>query len=159
MNERLAQDARPVYTFEQFVNEVYLPFGRRSWKESTAETSEQIIKTHLVTEFGRLFSMESVARSSRIFWKTLALRWKSVARERLWVDERVYKRILNTPKNGKARAGAISDGTLALLSEWADLTQDPSPEGFVFRSENLSTPLSPTISGGGTCDRRSRKSD
>ena len=55
---------------------------------------------------------------------------------------RVYKRILNTPKNGKTREGAISDGTLAMIKEWADLAQDPSPDGFVFPSENLTTPLS-----------------
>ena len=34
----------PVYTFEQFVKDVYLPFCRRSWKESTAGTSEQIVE-------------------------------------------------------------------------------------------------------------------
>jgi hypothetical protein len=52
------------------------------------------------------------------------------------------KRVLNTPKNGKAREGAISDGTLALIREWAELAEDPSPEGFVFPSEKLTTPLS-----------------
>jgi hypothetical protein len=45
--------ARAVFSFEQFVNDVYLPFGRRSWKESTAGTSEQIIKSHLVPELGK----------------------------------------------------------------------------------------------------------
>ena len=35
-----AHTARAVYTFEQFVNDVYLPYCRRSWKESTAGTSE-----------------------------------------------------------------------------------------------------------------------
>ena len=33
--------------------DVYLPFCRRSWKESTAGTSEQIVKSHLVPEFGK----------------------------------------------------------------------------------------------------------
>ena len=42
----------------------------------------------------------------------LALRWKSFAGETVQVAERVYKRVLNTPKNGKTRVGAISDGTL-----------------------------------------------
>jgi len=51
--------------------------------------------------------------------------------ERIQVQERVYKRILNTPKNGKTREGAISDGTLSLLKEWADLAEEPSAEGFV----------------------------
>jgi hypothetical protein len=43
---------RPVYTFRQFVEDVYLPFARRGWKKSTEGTSEQIIDTHLITEFG-----------------------------------------------------------------------------------------------------------
>jgi integrase len=50
--------------------------------------------------------------------------------------------LLNTPKNGKAREGAISERTLALIREWAELAEDPSPEGFVFPSERLTTPLS-----------------
>ena len=50
--------------------------------------------------------------------------------------------MLNTPKNGKTREGAISDGTLELLKEWAEPAQDPSPDGFVFPSEKLVTPLS-----------------
>src|SRR5712692_5646937 len=39
-----AHAAKTVYTFEQFVSDVYLPFCRRSWKESTAGTSEQIVQ-------------------------------------------------------------------------------------------------------------------
>ena len=72
----------------------------------------------------------------------LALRWKSVTNEAITVAERVYKRVLNTPKNGKTREGAISDGTLELMKEWAGLAQDPSPDGFVFPSEKITTPLS-----------------
>ena len=53
INSGATQTARPVYTFEQFINDVYLPFCRRSWKESTAGTSEQIVKSHLVPEFGK----------------------------------------------------------------------------------------------------------
>ena len=36
----------------------------------------------------------------------------------------------------------MSDGPAALLKQWVGLTQNPSSEGFVFPSENLSTPLS-----------------
>src|SRR5580658_8689467 len=53
VNNGAAHAAKPVYTFQQFVREVYLPFCRRSWKESTAGTSEQIIKSHLIPEFGK----------------------------------------------------------------------------------------------------------
>jgi integrase len=72
----------------------------------------------------------------------LALRWKSVAGGIIRLEERVYKRKFNTPKNGKTREGAISDGTLALLNEWAGLAQDPSPDGFLFPSEKVTTPIS-----------------
>jgi integrase len=228
INSGAGQTTQPVYTFAQFIDGVYLPFCRRNWKESTAGTSEQIIKSHLVPEFGRrlLRSIdredlqnfldrkaeelsESVVAHLRWFLNAvfklavsdgvmlnnpaaelriprkcqpgramrplteeevhiylealalrekliarlaifegmrpgeiLALRWKSLEGAAISVEERVYKRKLNTPKNGKKREGAISDGTLALLTEWADLAEDPSAEGFVFPSERITTPLS-----------------
>jgi integrase len=229
INRGVSQGPRPVYTFKKFVEEQYLPFNRRGWKESTAGTSEQIITTHLVPEFGDRL-LQSIGREdlqnlldrkatklsysavAHIRWfmsgifklavsdgciasnpaaeliipkkcqagremrplteeevnkylgvfdlrekliarlaifegmrpgEILALRWKSVAGEMIRVVERVYKRVLNTPKNGKTREGAISDGTLALLKQWAELAQNPSPDGFVFPSENIATPLSP----------------
>lgn len=39
-------------TFGDFVDGVYLPFARRRWKVSTAMTSEQRIRFHLVSELG-----------------------------------------------------------------------------------------------------------
>ena len=228
INSGVTQMAKPVYTFEQFINGVYLPFCRRSWKESTAGTSEQIVKSHLIPEFGKqllhairreelqdfldrkaldlssspvahlrwflsgIFKLamsdglmlnnpaaelriprkcqpgrdmrplteEEVNTYLEVFdlrekliarlaifegmrpGEILALRWKSVADEVIRVVERVYKRVFNTPKNGKTREGAMSDGTLELLKEWAGLAQDPSPDGFVFPSEKVVTPLS-----------------
>jgi integrase len=228
INSGVTQTARAVYTFEQFTRDVYLPFCRRSWKESTAGTSEQIIKSHLVSELGKsllhgvrreelqdLLDRKALDLSSSVVshlrWflngifklalsdglvlnnpaaalriprkcqpgrtmrplteeevtkyigvfdlreklisrlaifeglrpgEILALRWKALANDAIRVEARVYKRVLNTPKNGKTREGAISDGTLALLKEWADLAQDSSPDGFVFPSEKLTTPLS-----------------
>lgn len=228
INEGTALGPRPVYTFGQFVEDVYLPHGRRGWKESTAGTSEQIIRKHLLPEFAndllhtirrdqlqdfldrkaaelsfsvvahlrwflngifKLASSDSLisgnpaaelkipkrcqpGRAMRplteeevhtylevfdlrekliarlaIFegmrpGEILALRWKSVADGIIRVEQRVYKRVFNTPKNGKTREGAISDGTLELLNEWAELAQDPSPDGFVFPSEKVTTPIS-----------------
>jgi len=52
VNNGAAKGPKRVYIFEQFVEDVYLPFRRRSWKESTAGTSEQIVKSHLIPEFG-----------------------------------------------------------------------------------------------------------
>lgn len=228
INSGVTQGSKPVYTFEQFVDGVYLPFCRRSWKESTAGTSEQIVKTHLILEFGKqllrairrdelqdfldrmaLELSSSVVRHLRWFLNAIfklaisdglvlnnpaaelripkrcrpgravrplteeevrkylevfdlreklisrltifegmrpgeifALRWKAVSDDAIQVKERVYKRVFDSPKNGKAREGGISDGTSELLKQWVGLAQDSSPEAFVFPSEKLTTPLS-----------------
>lgn len=227
INCGVTQAAKAVYTFGQFVEGVYLPFCRRSWKQSTAGTSEHIMKTYLVPAFGSAllhairreelqnfldrkaleFSSSVVAHLrwflNAIFklamsdgvllsnpaaelripkrcqpgrelrplteeevnnyleafdlrerliarlavfegmrpGEILALRWKAVSGDRVRVEQRVYRGVLDTPKNGKSRDGALSDGTLALLKEWAELAQDPNPDGFVFPSEKLTTPL------------------
>jgi integrase len=228
INSGVMQTTKAVYTVEQFIQDVYLPFCRRSWKESTAGTSEQIVNSHLIPELGKSllhgvrreelqdlldrkaeeFSLSVV---SHVRWflngifklalsdglvlnnpagelriprkcqpgramrpltakevgtylealdlreklisrlaifeglrpgEILALRWGALEGDIIRVEERVYKRVLNTPKNGKTREGAISDGTLALIKEWVDLAQDSSSDGFVFPSEKLTTPLS-----------------
>ena len=229
INSGAAQGPKPVYTFEQFTDGVYLPFCRRSWKESTAGTSEQIVKTHLNRDFGKqllrtirrdqlqdfldrsaLKLSSSVVKHLRWFLNAifklalsdgvvlnnpaaelkipkkcrpgrslrplteeevnqyvealdlrekliarltifegmrpgeiLALRWRCFAGDIFRIEERVYKRVFDTPKNGKTREGAISDGTLELLKQWTDLAQDPSPDGFAFASEKITTPLTP----------------
>jgi integrase len=228
INEGVAREPKPVYTFKTFVEGVYLPFCRRSWKESTAGTSEQIVKTHLNSEFGKqvlnairrdelqdfldkkaLELGSSVVKHLRWFLNAIfklalsdglllsnpaaelripkkcrpgramralteeevreylealglrerliarlsifeglrpgeifALRWKVIRNDAIRVEQRVYKRIFDTPKNGKVREGAMSDGTSDLLEWWADLAQDTSLEALVFPSETLVTPLS-----------------
>jgi len=52
VNSGVTATVKPIHTFDQFVKEIYLPFCRRSWKKSTADTSEQIVRTHLVPAFG-----------------------------------------------------------------------------------------------------------
>ncbi len=228
INSGTGKTAKPVYTFKQFVEDVYLPFCRRSWKESTAGTSEQLINSHLLPEFGkkllhaigreelqdfldlkaedlsasvvahlrwflnavfklamsdgltlnnpaaelriprtcqpgrvmRPLTEEEVEKYLGVFelreklivrlaifegmrpGEILALRWKAIAGASLNIGERIYKRKLDTPKNGKKREGAISDGTLKLLEEWSSLALDPSADGFVFPSEKVVTPIS-----------------
>ena len=228
INSGLAQGPRPLFTLEQFIEQEYWPFCRRSWKESTAGTSEQIVKSHLIPELGMnllpairreqlqdlldrkaLDLSESPVRHLRWFLNAifklalsdglvlnnpaaelriprncqpgramrplteeevqqylavfdlrerlisrlaifegmrpgeiLALCWKVVRKHALTVEQRIYKRVFDTPKNGKVREVAISEGTAGLMKEWRDLARDASPEGFVFPSEALITPLS-----------------
>ena len=228
INSGLAHGPKPVYTFEQFIDGVYLPFCRRSWKQSTAGTSEQIVRTHLNPEFAKqllhaiqrdelqnfldrraLELSSSVVGHLRWFLNAifklamsdglvlnnpaaelripkncragramrplteeevreylqvldlreklisrlaifegmrpgeiLAIRWRAVSSDAIRVEQRVYKRVFDMPKNGKVREGAISDGTVDLLKKWVELAEDTSPEAFVFPSERLTTPLS-----------------
>src|SRR5215831_518054 len=43
INEGMSVTARPVMTFQQFVEKVYLPHCRRTWKASTEMTSTPVI--------------------------------------------------------------------------------------------------------------------
>jgi integrase len=52
INEDTAGAPLVPYTFAQFVNEVYLPHCRRTWKASTAYTSEHTVKLHVLPELG-----------------------------------------------------------------------------------------------------------
>src|SRR5690349_9229226 len=87
---------RPVYTFEQYVNNVYLPFARRGWKESTAGTSEQIIKTHLLPELGPIL-LHAIGREGlqdHLDQKALSLS-ESVVSHLRWFLRGVFKLALS----------------------------------------------------------------
>jgi integrase len=216
------------YTFGRFVNEVYLPHCRRTWKASTAYTSENIVKVHLLPELAdRLLTsvnrpemqdlLEAKARLltksgvSHIRWylnaifklalsdgviknnpaaelrvpshckagrtiralteeevneyldvlelrerlmarlavfeglrpgEILALHWGSFDGDAMTIRERVYEGRFDTPKNGKARESALSDGTLSDLQAWREFAFSTQPDALVFPSENPKTPLS-----------------
>ena len=55
INKGLLQSAKPVYTFEQYVEEVYLPVKARAWKDSTARTTKEVIRAYLVPTIGGRF--------------------------------------------------------------------------------------------------------
>ena len=230
INEGLCRPAAPVYTFGQFVGNVYLPHASRGWKEdSTAATSKEIINRHLVEEFGSqlLHTIQreelqefldskangysfSVVAHLRWFLKAifdlalsdgivtsnpaakmvvnkdrcqrgrdirplnenevlqyvgaldlrerliarlaifegmrpgeiLALLWRHLENERLCIEQRIYRGSINSPKNGKSREVAISDGTMTELNSWRELAPDPSPRCYIFPSESMETPVS-----------------
>ena len=84
INERAANAIAPYVTVEDFVDKVYLPFYRRSWKRSTAMTNKDRIKHHIVSEFGsrelRTLTRDELqkfleARASLSFSTTDHLRW------------------------------------------------------------------------------------
>lgn len=52
INEGAGHCQQPVFTFKRYVEEKYLPFGRRTWKESTRMTTEPTINMHLCSHLG-----------------------------------------------------------------------------------------------------------
>lgn len=54
LNEKAGRRQVPNYTFEAYVDNVYLSVCRRKWKESTRMTSEPTIRLHLMPEFGQM---------------------------------------------------------------------------------------------------------
>lgn len=52
INVTATQNAERIFTFGDYVNNVYLPTCRERWKESTRMTSEPVIQQHLCPELG-----------------------------------------------------------------------------------------------------------
>lgn len=52
INAGLLAPIKPVYTFGQFVEEVFLPHAMKGWKESTRGRTPHLIRKHLVATFG-----------------------------------------------------------------------------------------------------------
>jgi len=227
VNEGTTPEVRPLYRFGQFVEEVYLPHCRRSWKDSTDLTTPPIIANHLVKALGDQL-LPQISRSkmqelleakapnlsrsmvAHLRWhlngifklalsdglvdhnpaaelripktckpgrrvrplteqevrqylevlalperlmarlaifeglrpgELLALRWGAISEETILICERVYQGRLGTPKNGKPRDPALSDGTVRDLAVWRRLAKSTAADAFVFPSENPSSPL------------------
>ena len=199
INCGFTQSTRPVSTFAQYVEDVFIPFKQKRWKEgSTDETTIQHIRSHLVPELGRevlsaieredlqsLLDLKAQGLSKsvvahlrwtlnsifKLAWsygclsknpaaeliipkhcepgrprrvltpdeidqylsalgireyvaarlaliegmrpgEFLARRWSDMSEDLVRVDTRIYRGRFDTPKNGKPRESAISDGTL-----------------------------------------------
>jgi len=84
--------ARPVYTFRAFVETVFLPFARRTWKASTASTSTAAVQLHLVPEFGNelLQNMGRERLQDFLDKKALTLSGSGVAHLR-WFLNSIFK--------------------------------------------------------------------
>jgi integrase len=82
-----------------------------------------------------------------------ALRWGSVGEAFAEVTERVYEGVLDTPKTDKSvRKAALTDGLVASLEEWREISPSRSAEAFVF-PRNAERPSASTTYGGGTSSR------
>ena len=71
----------------------------------------------------------------------LALRWGAFDGDAVRIRQRVYQGGFDTPKNGKQRESALSDGTIALVRTWREVARSTLADALVF----LENPASPLI--------------
>ena len=227
INEGRAPAVRPALTFDQFIQQVYLPHCKRTWKASTELTMVPIINNHLTMTFGdrllttitrqemqdlleakapvlsrnvvahlrwylngifklawsdglveynpaselrvpkcckagkemRPLTEEEVPRYLGVLGvqeelmarlaifeglrpgEIRALRWGAFDEDVVRIRQRVYQGGFDTPKNGKQRESALSDGTMSLLRTWRAMARSSRPDALVFPSENPVSPL------------------
>ena len=113
--DRTVGPARPA-TVQEFLDQVYLPFYRGKWKESTASTTENRIQHHIVKELGpeRLEDLtlaplqqflERKAASGLSFSVVDHLRWDLTSMFEMAVSEKVIRvnptAALYTPSSAK----------------------------------------------------------
>jgi integrase len=71
----------------------------------------------------------------------LALRWGAFDGDAVRIRQRVYQGGFDTPKSGKQRESALSDGTIALVRTWREMARSAGADALVFPSENPASPL------------------
>ncbi len=121
VNARAANVADPNITFRDFLEGIALPFLRSKWKRSTAETTENRIRHHLLREFGEARLQSLTLKPLQAFLTAKAadfsrsivahLRWDLRAIFRLAVAEGYTERdptgALFTPKEAKVTAARV----------------------------------------------------
>jgi integrase len=92
------------------------------------------LRERLIIKLGVLTGM----RPGEIF----GLKWKYLRGDHLQVRQRVYRGEVDAPKTGHSvREVALSTGLLQEITEWKEVCGETRPEGWVFPSETLGTPL------------------
>lgn len=122
--DRTVGPTRPA-TVKEFLEQVYLPFYRGKWKESTAGTSENRIQHHIVNELGsqRLENLALVSLQKFLDQKAEAglshsivdhLRWDLTSMLDMAVSARILRvnpaTALYTPKAAKKGVGRVMSG-------------------------------------------------
>lgn len=103
INETAGQKTSIAYTFERYVQDVYLPVCRRKWKESTRMTSEATIQLHLLSGFGPTLLSDMTRDKMQTFLdaKAAAKNSQSIVAHLRWHLSGIFKM-------------ALSDGAITL---------------------------------------------
>ena len=72
-----------------------------------------------------------------------ALKWQHIRTDHVEIEQRLYRGKIDSPKTDQSkRSVALSQGLQSEIARWRSQSGDPGPEGWVFPSETLKTPLS-----------------
>ncbi len=92
------------------------------------------LRERLIVQLALLAGM----RPGEIF----GLKWCRLQNKCFEIRQRLYKGQIDTPKtHNSIRDVALPDGLMETIEEWKQVCPDISPDGWVFPSENLRTPL------------------
>jgi integrase len=70
------------------------------------------------------------------------LQWWHVMDDHIEVRQRIYRGVVDSPKNDRSeRQVALGDGVANLMAKWKGIAVDSSPGAWVFPSENMRTPV------------------
>jgi integrase len=72
----------------------------------------------------------------------MGLKCADVSEDGLSIERRIYRRVLDVPKSERGtRIVPLSDSTRTVLNEYLNILLDPSPEAWLFASENPKKPM------------------
>lgn len=127
INETAGIPQMPVFTFKQYVEDVFLPVCRRKWKESTRMPSEPTIQLYLLPAFGqKLLSEINRGQMQRFLDGKAATHSHSVVGHLRWHLSAIYKMAMSD--------GAVSvNPTLGLYTPACK----PAPEPRVVSAEDI----------------------
>ena len=127
INETAGIPQMPVFSFKQYVEDVFLPVCRRKWKESTRMTSEPTIELYLLPAFGpKLLSEINRGQMQRFLDGKAATHSHSVVGHLRWHLSAIYKM-------------AVSDGAVSVNPTQGLYTPacKPAPEPRVMAAEDI----------------------
>ena len=113
--------------------------GPRSRNVLNAEQVQQILSVLALREqLAVRLAIFSGMRPGEI----IALQWKHVHDDHVDIEQRVYRGKIDRPKTTRSkRQAAISPDTQVTLRQWREKTYANDPEGWLFPSEKLTTPV------------------
>lgn len=148
--DHLRWDLRQI--FEMAVAEDYLPKNPAKLLFTPSQAKRGVTPVMAWQEVKLLFSVLEVRERLVCMLATIAgmrpgeifaLQWRHVERDHIEIEQRLYRGKIDSPKtNQSKRSVAFSQDLESAITGWKSLSGNPCPDGWIFPSETMKTPLS-----------------